>query len=86
MWQVQVEVMPKKGILDPEGTTVLEALLSLGYKGVSHMRIGKNMRFFIDGSSKEEVEEKVKRMCDNLLANPVIEDYMYSIQWKDDGG
>lgn len=86
MWQIQVEVMPKKGILDPEGTTILEALHSLGYKGVSTMRVGKNMHFLLDGSSRDEVEEQVKRMCDHLLANPVVEDYTYSIQWEDDDG
>ncbi len=84
MWKVQVEVMPKKGILDPEGSTIQDALLSLGYRGVWDMHIGKKMDFLLEGFSKEEAKRQVEEMCKKLLANPVIEDYSFSIQRKDD--
>lgn len=79
MWRVQVEVMPKKGILDPQGAAVEEALHSLDYKEVEDLRIGKVMQFLLEGSSQQEVEEMVKKMCEQLLANPVIEEYSYHI-------
>lgn len=86
MWQVMVEVMPKKGILNPEGSVIQEALLSLGYKGVSHLKVGKTMKFYLEGSSQGQVEEQVQKMCKQLLANPVIEDYTYTILAEGDKG
>lgn len=85
MWFVQVEVMPKEGILDPKGAAVEEALTSLGYRGVLHLRMGKLMQFLLDGATKQEVQEKVEKMCEQLLANPVIEDYRYHICKRDEG-
>lgn len=85
IWAVQVEVMPKKGILNPQGSTVQEALLTMGYAGVKDMRIGKKMHFLYQGSSSQEVEKAVAKMCHELLANPVIEDYTFTIEAREDG-
>ena len=74
-FSVKVQILPKKDILDPQGQTVEKALLSLGYNGVSDIKIGKEIVFRLNATSKEEAKLQVKEMCVKLLANPVIEDY-----------
>jgi phosphoribosylformylglycinamidine synthase len=64
----------KPGLLDAQGNTVKQALASLGFKGVKDVRIGKVVELELHGtgaSAKKEVE----RMCQKLLANPVVETY-----------
>ncbi len=78
--KVRVIVTLKKGVLDPQGKAVEESLHSLGYKEVKGLRIGKYMEIDLDGTPKEEVEERLKEMCEKLLANPVIEDYRFEIE------
>ena len=66
-----VFVSPKAGVLDPQGQAALHALKSLGYGEVEDVRIGK----YITLSLKSGDEDKVREMCEKLLANPIIEDY-----------
>lgn len=79
---VKVQVLPKKDILDPQGQAVEKALQSLGYKGVTNLKIGKEIVFIVSASSENEVKSQVKEMCEKLLANPVIEDYNLEISMK----
>ncbi len=76
---VRVQVLPKKDILDPQGQAVEKALKSLGYNEVKDLKIGKEIVFQINSDSQQHAQEKVKEMCDKLLANPVIEDYTVEI-------
>lgn len=70
--QVKINVFLKEGVLDPAGKATRHALTSLGFNGVKLVRIGKQIVIdFEDDVS----DEKIKQMCDELLANPVIEDY-----------
>lgn len=70
--QVKINVFLKEGVLDPAGKATRHALTSLGFNGVKLVRIGKQIVIdFEDNVS----DEKIKQMCDELLANPVIEDY-----------
>lgn len=78
-YYVKVQVLPKKDILDPQGLAVEKALVSLGYKEVRDLKIGKEIVFSTRASSKHEAELKVKEMCERLLANPVIEDYKVEV-------
>lgn len=72
-----VYVSPKAGILDPQGLAVKNALQSLGFAGVGEVRIGKYIEIQLDGLKNPEAE--VKRMCDELLHNPLVESYHYQI-------
>lgn len=79
---VRVYVTPKQGILDPQGATVERALPALGFQGVSDVRIGRFIELKIEapaGASAEEVDGMVDDMCRRLLANPIIEDYTYTV-------
>ncbi|MDG5785932.1 phosphoribosylformylglycinamidine synthase subunit PurS [Evansella sp. AB-P1] len=79
MFEVKVYVSLKEAVLDPQGSAVKGSLHHLGFEGVEDVRIGKVMSLRIE-SNKEEIEDKVKSMCDKLLANPVIEDYRFEIE------
>ena len=79
--KVKVYIKNKKGVLDPQGKTVEEALHSLGYKDVENMRIGKYMEFDLPAKlSHEKIKKQTKEMCGKLLANPVIEEYSFKIE------
>jgi phosphoribosylformylglycinamidine synthase len=64
-----VLIRPKAGILDPQGQSVERALPALGFEGVSHVHVGRLVELDV------EDESQVAAMCEQLLANPLIEDY-----------
>ncbi|ERJ25626.1 phosphoribosylformylglycinamidine synthase subunit PurS [Campylobacter concisus] len=70
-----VNIALRSGVLDPAGKAVEHALNSLGFSGVSNVRIGKQIVLDIDESDKAKANEQLKVMCEELLANTVIEDY-----------
>ncbi|NQT46089.1 MAG: phosphoribosylformylglycinamidine synthase subunit PurS [Candidatus Omnitrophica bacterium] len=80
MFNVKVEVTLKKQVLDPQGLTVKHALESLGFNEVDEVRMGKFLELKIEAKDRKEAEEKLRRMCEKLLVNPVIEDYTYQIE------
>ncbi len=73
--RVHVRVMPRGGLLDPQGQAVEHALTALGFSGVSDVRVGKAIDLGIDAPSPEEARATAQRMCEQLLANPVTEDF-----------
>lgn len=75
-----IDVMPKEGLLDPQGQTVERNLPSLGFTGVGGVRIGKHIELEIEGTSREAIEEQVEQMSVKLLSNPVIEDVSYRLE------
>jgi len=78
--RVAIDVMLKDGILDPQGKTVQESLPSLGFDGVTEVRVGKHISLEIEGASRDEVVERVEEMSRRFLSNPVIEDFTYRIE------
>jgi phosphoribosylformylglycinamidine synthase len=79
MVEARVYVTLKRGVLDAQGDTVRSALESLGFTGVHDVRIGKFMVLTLNGGPRAEMEAKVHAMCQQLLANPVIEDYRFEL-------
>ncbi|MBU0573855.1 MAG: phosphoribosylformylglycinamidine synthase subunit PurS [Candidatus Margulisbacteria bacterium] len=77
--RVKVYITPKKGILDPQGKTVQNALHSLKFKNVENLRIGKYIELELAGKTGGAAEEEIDEMCEKLLAKPVIEDYFYEV-------
>jgi len=73
---VVVTVMPKAGVLDPQGQAVRGALAQLGFAGVGDVRIGKRIELAIDG---DDPAGQARAMCDQLLANALIEDYRVEV-------
>jgi phosphoribosylformylglycinamidine synthase PurS subunit len=78
--RAKVFVYFKNGVLDPQGKAVERSLHTLGYDEVQDVRVGKYLELRLEASSAEAAERRVREMCDKLLANPVIEDYHYTIE------
>ena len=78
--RVAIDVMLKDGILDPQGKTVEESLPSLGFAGVTGVRIGKHISLEIEGASRDDVVSRIEEMSRRFLSNPVIEDFTYRIE------
>jgi phosphoribosylformylglycinamidine synthase subunit PurS len=75
--------MPKPEILDPQGKAVLGALPRLGFTGVSDVRQGKRFELEFDGEVTPDVLAEVEKMAETLLSNPVIENYVVSVEQVD---
>ncbi|QKF64772.1 phosphoribosylformylglycinamidine synthase subunit PurS [Campylobacter corcagiensis] len=73
--KVIVNVKLKAGVLDPAGKATENALHSLGFISVNDVRIGKQIVFNLDIDCKDEAKKEVTKMCEELLANTVIEEY-----------
>ena len=69
-----VLVRPKAGILDPQGQAVESSLRHLGF-AVGDARVGRLVELDVDAASETEARAQVERMCEQLLANPLIESY-----------
>lgn len=75
-----IDVVLKNGVLDPQGKAVEHALKSLGYSGISNVRIGKQIVLDIVEDSEEKARKELEKMCEDLLANTVIEDYEINLK------
>ncbi|MGI6555058.1 MAG: phosphoribosylformylglycinamidine synthase subunit PurS [Bacillota bacterium] len=80
MYKAEIYITLKEGVLDPQGSAVEKALHSMNFRGVQEVRIGKFMQVVLSADSLEAANQQVKEMCDNLLANPVIEEYTFNLQ------
>ena len=78
--QVKVFVTPRKGILDPQGRTIESSLKSLGFANASNVKVGKYITLDLDAKSATAAHDEIKKMCEQLLANLVIEDFTFEIE------
>ena len=77
---VDVRITPRAGILDPVGETIGRALADLGYDGVGRVHAGRLISFRLDAADADTARSEVTRMCEELIANPVIEDYAIRVE------
>jgi phosphoribosylformylglycinamidine synthase len=77
-FKAEIDVMPLKELLDPQGKAVMLGLKNLGVQSLD-VRIGKHISIEIEANNKEEADEKVKTACQKLLANPIMEDFSYEL-------
>ena len=78
--RARVFVTLKPSVFDPQGTTVNDALHSLGYAAVTHVRQGKYFELDIDARSADEARKVATEAADKLLSNPVIESYRIEVE------
>jgi phosphoribosylformylglycinamidine synthase len=71
----RVYVTPKRGILDPQGKAVRQALHALGFGEVGEVKVGKYIEVRLREGTPEAAAARVREMCERLLANAVIEDF-----------
>jgi phosphoribosylformylglycinamidine synthase PurS subunit len=74
-FRIAVHITPRRGILDPQGKTVADALHTLGFSAVQDVHVGRYIVVEADGASSQAVERSTREMCERLLANPVTEDF-----------
>ena len=75
-YRVPVQIIPRPGILDPQGAAVAGALRTLGFDTISDIRVGRFVIVDVNAASAADATAAVRGMCEKLLANPVIEDFM----------
>lgn len=78
-WRAEIIVLPKEGVNDPAGVAVKGGLHSLGYEEVGEVRVGKTLHVNLIARGKGDAERRAHQMCDELLANPIIESYQVSV-------
>jgi phosphoribosylformylglycinamidine synthase PurS subunit len=79
-FRLEIRVIPRPGLLDPEGKAIQSALHSLDYEQVHEVRVGKLLYVDVEATSAEEARDGADAMCRRLLANPVTEDFEIDVQ------
>lgn len=77
--KAHIRITLKNGVLDPQGKAIENALSSLGFTGVGGVRQGKYIEVELAESNEEQARAQVERICKELLANTVIENYAYEL-------
>ena len=78
-YTVQIKVMPLKELLDPQGKAVMGGLQNLGLSGVEDVRVGKNISLRLNAASPEQARQLAEEASKKLLANPVMEYFVVSV-------
>ncbi len=76
----EVNVMPLKALLDPQGKAVRLSMHNTGFKSVENIRIGKHIQLELEADSEIEAEDKVKEACEKILSNPVMEYFEFEVK------
>jgi phosphoribosylformylglycinamidine synthase len=79
-FRVEIRVMPRASLLDPQGQAVSHALHALGFAEVGDVRVGKHLVLRVDATSRDDAAARARAMCDRLLANPVTEDFQLQVE------
>lgn len=74
-FRVALHIVPRRGLLDPQGKAVADALHTLGFQSVGDVHVGRHLVLDVDAKSASDAETDVRAMCQRLLANPVTEDF-----------
>jgi len=74
-FRVSVHIVPRKGLLDPQGKAVADALHTLGFSTVGDVHVGRHLVIETSAGDAAHAEASVREMCSRLLANPVTEDF-----------
>ena len=79
-WRVHVRILPRTGLLDPQGQAVEHALAALRFPDASNVHVGKAIALDVTAASAEDAASRVRTMCERLLANPVTEDFEIAVE------
>lgn len=80
MYKARVHVTLRPSILDPQGKAVQQALQNLGREAVEEVRMGKYVELWIDEADRADAERHARAACEELLANPVMEDFTIELE------
>ncbi len=79
-FKAEINIMPHKELLDPQGKTVGKNMGNIGITGIENIRIGKHIELELDADDKNQAEEKIETACKKLLSNVVMEYFTYSLE------
>ena len=79
-FRAEIDVMPLKSLLDPQGKAVTSSMKNIGLDAIEGVRIGRHVRLFVDAGSQVEADKMVDEACKKLLANQIMESYIYSLE------
>ena len=79
-YRIHVRVMPRSGLLDPQGQAVEQALHELSFAEASEVRVGRAIELQVAADSESDARSAAQRMCEKLLANPVTEDFRIEVE------
>lgn len=78
-FRAEIDVMPLKALLDPQGKAVTSSMVNLGLPQIKNVRIGKHISLEIEADSKEAAHAKTEEACKKLLANQIMESYEFEL-------
>ncbi|HNR19394.1 MAG: phosphoribosylformylglycinamidine synthase subunit PurS [Bacteroidetes bacterium] len=78
-YTAQINIMPLKALLDPQGKAVTGSMKNLNLSEIENVRIGKHITLEIEASDKNSAQQKVDEACKKLLANPIMESYEFNL-------
>ncbi len=78
-FRAEIDVMPLKALLDPQGKAVTNSMTNLGLPEIGNVRIGKHITLEVEAPSKQVAADKVDEACKKLLANQIMESYHFEI-------
>ena len=78
-YSASVEIMPLEALLDPQGKAIKTSLHQLDIKSISDVRMGKHCSLLLEAENEEEAVEIVKKACEKLLANKVMETFTFTL-------
>ena len=78
-FRAEIDVMPLKALLDPQGKAVTGSMKNLGLPEIENVRLGKHITLEIEASTKEAANAKVDEACKKLLANQIMEFYEFEL-------
>ena len=79
-FRAEIDIMPHKELLDPQGKAVASSLQKLAFDGVEEVRIGRHISIKLKAKSKEEATKQVDDACKKLLANAIMEGYHFEVK------
>ena len=75
----QINIMPLKALLDPQGKAVMNSAQKTGFEFVTNVRIGKHIDIELEADKKESAVSKIDELCKKILTNPIIESYDFNV-------
>jgi phosphoribosylformylglycinamidine synthase len=79
-FRAEIDIMPLKALLDPQGKAVTSSLKNLNLSEIEEVRIGKHISLIVESSNKEEASSKVEEACKKILANHLMESYEFTLE------
>lgn len=76
----EIDIMPLKALLDPQGKAVKNSSVKAGYKGIENVRIGKHIEVEIEAENEAAAQIEIEELCKKLLSNPIIESFNFQIK------